>query len=70
MEGYMTISEASAKWGIGHRRISKLCKEGRIDGAMLFGCIWAIPVSAQRPADLRIKSGKYIKKKADKGGRS
>ena len=48
MEGYITFSEASAKWGIGHRRIGELCKEGRIDGAMLFGCIWAIPINEDK----------------------
>lgn len=33
MKGYMTIQEASEKWGIGQRRINTLCHEGRIKGA-------------------------------------
>ena len=35
--------------------------EGMIDGAMKFGNTWAIPKDAVKPADKRIKSGKYIK---------
>lgn len=30
---------------------------------MRFGRNWAIPVSAEKPRDMRIKSGKYIAKK-------
>ena len=35
--------------------------EGMIDGAMKFGNTWAIPKDAVKPADKRIKSGKYVK---------
>jgi len=58
---YMLISEASKKWGITTRRIQTLCNEGRINGADRLGNIWVIPKDAQKPADARIKSGKYIK---------
>lgn len=64
MQEYMTIKEASEKWGIGDRRINTLCLEGRVDGAMKFGREWAIPRSATKPTDARIKSGKYVKRKA------
>lgn len=61
---YMTITDASRKWGITARRIQVLCVEGRIDGAVRFGGkIWAIPSNAQKPADARIKSGKYVKQR-------
>lgn len=63
MQEYMTIKEASEKWGIGDRRINTLCLEGRVAGAMKFGREWAIPRNAQKPNDARIKSGKYIKRK-------
>ena len=63
--GYMTIREASEKWGISTRRIQVLCANGRIPGIVLFGHTWAIPIDAEKPADARIKSGKYIKKKED-----
>ena len=65
MEQYMTIKEASEKWGIGIRRINTLCHEGRIEGCVKFGASFAIPSDAEKPSDRRIKSGKYIKKKED-----
>lgn len=61
MNGYMKISDAAKKWGIGERRINTLCLEGRIAGAVKFGNTWAIPEDAEKPKDDRIKSGKYIK---------
>lgn len=63
MDGYMTIKEASGKWGIGLRRINTLCNEGRIDGASKIANVWVIPVDAEKPRDERIKSGRYIKSK-------
>ena len=58
---YMTIQEASVKWGITPRRIQVLCNEGRIEGAVRFGRQWAIPVILEKPSDARIKTGKYVK---------
>ena len=58
----MTLKEASQKWGIGDRRINALCIEGRINGATKLGNMWAIPIDAEKPADARIKSGRYIKR--------
>lgn len=62
MNGYMKITEASEKWGIGERRINTLCLQGRIEGAIKFGNTWAIPSDTNKPKDERIKTGKYIKK--------
>lgn len=63
----MSITEASKKWGISNRRIQTLCVQGRISGVSRLGTVWAIPIDAEKPADARIKSGKYIKaKKQDK----
>ena len=58
---YLSISQTAKKWGITVRRIQKLCVEGRIPGAYKMGAYWAIPASAQKPKDARIKSGKYVK---------
>ena len=66
MKDYMTIREASEKWGIGIRRINTLCNEGRIEGCIHFGAAWAIPADAEKPSDKRIKSGKYIKNKSER----
>ena len=63
MNGYTTIQEIAKKWGISERRVNVLCSEGRIEGAVKFGNTWAIPEKAEKPADARIKSGKYIKGK-------
>lgn len=60
---YMTIKEASVKWEISVRRIQVLCSTGRIDGVIRFGRVWAIPISAEKPNDARIHTGRYIKEK-------
>ena len=66
MDGYIQIKEAAKKWEIGERRINELCLNGRIEGAVKFGNTWAIPEDSEKPADARIKSGKYIKDRVDK----
>ena len=43
-------------------RIQILCGEGRVPGAIRIGTVWGIPEDAEKPADARIKNGKYIKK--------
>lgn len=49
--------------GLSVRRIVTLYNEERFEGAMGFGRNWVIPISNERPQDMRIKSGKYISKK-------
>lgn len=66
LDGYIQIKEAAKKWEIGERRINELCLNGRIEGAVKFGNTWAIPEDSEKPADARIKSGKYIKDRGDK----
>lgn len=58
---YLSIRQTVAKWGLSVRRIQVLCTEGRISGAVRIGYSWAIPDNAEKPADARIKSGRYIK---------
>lgn len=60
---YISIKQASEKWGITKRRIQVLCAEGRIEGATKIGSFWAIHSEAVKPSDMRIKSGKYVKEK-------
>lgn len=64
---YITVKQASEKWGLSIRRIQALCNEGKIIGAMRFSGVWAIPAETQKPIDHRIKSGKYIKSKEEYG---
>ena len=62
---FLTAKQAAELWGISQRRVSILCEQGRIEGVKKAGPAWLIPPDAVKPADARIKSGKYIKK-ADK----
>ena len=55
----LIIKEASALWGISERRITALCNAGRIAGAVKTAGVWLLPKNAEKPADARIKSGRY-----------
>lgn len=44
---YMTLKEASEKWGVTPRWINYYCSAGRIPGAVKMGTVWLIPKSAQ-----------------------
>ncbi len=58
---YLSIKQTAERWGISDRRVQVLCKEGRIPDLITIGRIWGLPDIAEKPADARIKSGKYIK---------
>lgn len=62
---YLSVTQTAERWGISTRRIQILCNEGRIPGATRIGFNWAIPEDEPKPADARIKSGKYIKNKTE-----
>ena len=53
MLSYMSAKEAAEKWHISQRRVSVLCSEKRIDGAMMVGNMWIIPSNAEKPVDKR-----------------
>lgn len=55
---YMTLKEASEKWGVSPRWINYYCTAGRIPGAMKVATIWLIPKDAKKPADARRKEQK------------
>ncbi len=50
---YMDVKTAAALWGISERRITTLCRDGRIDGAVKKSGLWLIPANAERPQDGR-----------------
>ena len=59
---FLTSAESAEKWKITRRRVSTLCSEGRIKGAILKANTWLIPADAQKPANPRqIKTNKDIK---------
>ena len=55
---YMTLKEASEKWGVTPRRVNYYCAAGRIPGAVKIATIWLIPKDAEKPADGRRKKGR------------
>ncbi len=60
---YLSAKQTAEKWGISPRRIQILCKEERVPGAFIVGNSWAIPETAEKPRDARVRNGKYVKKK-------
>ena len=63
---YMTVKEASEKWGVTPRRIVYYCTDGRISGAMKMAGVWLIPKDAGKPTDRRRKkSGDECDKNSD-----
>ena len=62
---YLSIRQLAEKWNLSPRRINVLCSEGRIAGATKIGSYWAVPADAEKPIDLRIRSGKYMKNKGE-----
>lgn len=50
---YLSSSEAAKIWGISSRRVTLLCNEGRVEGAVKKGLMWLIPETAQKPEDPR-----------------
>ena len=43
---FMTVKQASEKWGISDRRVRILCAEGKIPGSYQEGRAWKIPIDA------------------------
>jgi len=50
---FLKTKELAEKWGIDPSRILRLAREGRIDGARLFGNNWMFPEDAKKPDDRR-----------------
>lgn len=53
MLSFISAKEAAEKWNISQRRVSVLCSENRINGAMMVGNMWIIPSNAEKPIDKR-----------------
>lgn len=58
---YMTLKEASEKWGISVRQINYYCAANRIADAIKVATIWLIPKDAEKPLDRRTKQGRLLK---------
>lgn len=55
---YMTLKEASEKWGVSSRQINYYCTDGRIPGAVKMAGVWLIPKEADKPKDRRYNEGR------------
>ncbi|RHO30988.1 helix-turn-helix domain-containing protein [Roseburia sp. AM16-25] len=49
----LTTTQMAEKWNISRRRVTTLCNQGRIEGAILRGNTWLIPDDAKKPDDNR-----------------
>ena len=58
-----SCKEIASEWEVPVRTVNDWCKKGKILGAVKVGRDWQIPDDAERPADGRVSSGKYVKKK-------
>ena len=61
MADMMKVKDAATLWGLTPRRVSELCKQGKIANARKVGKAWMIPASTPKPTDQRIRSGAYAK---------
>ena len=55
---YITVKEASEKWGVTPRRVNYYCAGGRISGAVKMAGVWLLPKAADKPVDKRRKQNK------------
>ena len=62
MPDYMTVQEAARLWGVSDRRVTVLCKEGRLPGAEKTGKSWRIPSDTAKPADHRLQDSSHTPK--------
>ena len=54
----MTIKEASLLWNLSERSVRNYCALGRVEGAILEGGVWKIPVDAKKPVRANEKENK------------
>ncbi len=59
---YMTLKEASEKWGVSPRWINYLCAAGRVPGAVKMATIWLVPKDAEKPIDRRTRGNRKVDK--------
>uniref|UniRef100_UPI0040564476 AAA family ATPase n=1 Tax=Agathobacter sp. TaxID=2021311 RepID=UPI0040564476 len=60
---YIDVKTAANRWDLTERRITTLCRDGRIEGAKKEGGLWLIPDNAGKPKDgRRNKFSRAVKK--------
>ena len=63
---YMDVKTAASKWELTERRITMLCRDGRIEGAKKESGIWLVPANADKPEDGRSNKVTTIMKNSKK----
>ena len=62
MGDYYTLGEVAKRWDVSVRQVQRLCNEGRIEGAIRFGKMWAVPKNAVKPTRTgKLKPGRKPK---------
>lgn len=58
---YVSVADYARQHGYSDRgiHVGKLCRQGKIEGAVMLGNRWLIPADTVIP-DHRVKSGKYV----------
>ncbi|NJD02778.1 MAG: DNA-binding protein [Ruminiclostridium sp.] len=55
---YITVKEATVKWGITIHRVQVVCVQDKIPGAVRFANTWTIPKDVVKPMDRGYKRDK------------
>ncbi len=59
---YIDVKTAAERWGFTEKKITRLCRDGRIEGAIKEGGLWQIPEEASKPIDGRKGKATNMKK--------
>lgn len=46
---YISVTEFAKRFGVAERTVRNYCAQGKIDGAVLVGKTWSLPVNARLP---------------------
>lgn len=57
---YIDVKTAAEQWNLTERRVTYLCRAGKVNGATKEGGVWLIPENAQKPEDGRKSKGKAM----------
>ncbi len=52
---YIDVHQAAARWQVPERKVTALCRSGRIPGARKSGKTWLLPEQSERPLDGRTR---------------
>lgn len=61
---YCDVRKTAQKWGVSERKVTALCRDGRVPGAKKSGKQWLVPGDAEKPLDGRTKEF-FIKKESE-----